>query len=365
MIKLGSLQLTTDLILAPLMDVTTPSFRQLILNQGGVGLIVTPMVFVQQIAKAPKTVLPHMEGIEKQRPSSVQIISNGKNEEYVKIALDILSSFKFDLIDLNVGCPARHTMNSGGGGAFLKEYHQTQSLKRLENVVKWSLKYSPVPVSLKTRLGFTNTTDMLEICPLFEKWGIDFLTIHGRTIDQKYRGDIDLQKIREIKEKLNIPVIGNGNILSYADYHKMKEETGVDAVMIGRGAMQNPRIFAQIEEAKQAASKEDPIPIYPEHYTLSAIRDFISQNDAFIEQSSRFWNSDRFRRAEMRRLAIWLIKGIPGYKIVRQKLSQLHDLALLKKYIFSEQIELDFKQQPENLSDLKTSSTSVSQKSGY
>ena len=99
--KLGLLDLPTDLILAPLMDVTTPSFRNLVWNQGGVGLVVTPMVFVQQIAAAPKTILPHMEHIEKLRPSSVQIVASGKSPEQIKTALDILESYQFDILGHN------------------------------------------------------------------------------------------------------------------------------------------------------------------------------------------------------------------------------------------------------------------------
>ena len=172
--KLGPIDLPTDLILAPLMDVTTPSFRNLIWNQGvkhdqsPVGLVVTPMVFVQQIAAAPKTILPHMEHIESLRPSSVQIVASGKNSEHIKTALDILGSYEFDLLDINAGCPAPHTMRSGGGGAFLRDYGNTASTERLEQVITACVKYAHTPVSLKTRLGFNNELDILKIGPMVE-----------------------------------------------------------------------------------------------------------------------------------------------------------------------------------------------------
>ena len=343
MINLGSIKLSTDLILAPLMDVTTPSFRQMILDEGRVGLIVTPMIFVQQIAKAPKTVLPHMEWIDKQRPSSVQIVSSGKNEADIKSALDILSSFTFDVIDLNVGCPAKHTMRSGGGGAYLRDYHQKGTINRLEQFARWTLKYSPVPVSLKTRLGYSDPNDMNKICQKFEDWGIEFLTIHGRTIDQHYRGTVDFEKMRQIQEKISIPFIANGDVKNYADFQEMKEKTGADAVMIGRAAMQNPRIFQQIQLAKESVENGESIPEFPSHLTIPEIRDFLEKNDNFISQCSNFWNTPRFRRAEMRRLAIWLIKGIPGYKKVRRRLSRIHDLIELKDYIFGHHFCEDFK----------------------
>jgi tRNA-dihydrouridine synthase B len=236
-------------------------------------------------------------------------------------------------------------MRSGGGGAFLREYHQETNLDRLENLISWTTKYSDVPVSLKTRLGFLESTDILKFGKSLENLGIQFLTIHGRTIKQKYRGAVDLEKIRAVVKLLEIPVVGNGDVRSYEDYIHMKEITGVDAVMIGRAAMSDPFIFRKISETKQAIDQGLPKPEYPDKMTLTQIRTLLQKNDEFITESSRFWNTLRFRRAEMRRLAIWFIKGIPGYKLVRQKLSHMEDLVELKHYIFGTQIEQDFQSQ--------------------
>jgi tRNA-dihydrouridine synthase B len=220
--KLGPLTLETDLMLAPLMDVMTPSFRQLIRHFGGVGFIVTPMVFVQQFAMAPKTVAPHLETIEKERPCAVQIVASGKNDEFVIKALEFLDTYKFDVIDINAGCPARHTLKSGGGGNLIRDLTDG----RLQKVIELTQKHSSKPVSVKTRLGFENDTTIFETARMVERLGVIYLTVHGRTVKQDYRGEVNLDRIREVKAQLSIPVVGNGDVTDYASYQRMK--TGSD-----------------------------------------------------------------------------------------------------------------------------------------
>jgi tRNA-dihydrouridine synthase B len=345
--KLGPLEIPTDLVLAPMMDVTTPSFRQLAKNLGGLGLIVTPMVFVQQIAVAPKTVIPHLELLEQQRPCAIQIVASGRNEDYMRVALDILNSYKFDLLDINSGCPATHTVRSGGGGSLLKDYCTENSVQRLQNVINWALKYAQQPVSLKTRLGFDTETDVLEISKIVQELGISMLTLHGRTVRQNYSGDANLEMIRRVKEQLNIPLIGNGDVHDFESYLTMKQTTGCDAVMIGRAAMHNPKIFAEIEYMKQNTAKQrqnitDQAQSRIEK-TIALVREWIHQDLNIIEGLGKFWNTDRFKVAEIRRLAIWFIKGIPGYKYVRERLSKINQYPQLRNYIFGTEIETDFK----------------------
>lgn len=341
--KLGSIDLPTDLILAPMMDTMTPSFRNLIMQQGGVGMIVTPMIFVQQVAAAPKTAIPHLEHIEKQRPSSVQIVASGRNPDHIKKALDFLSSYKFDVLDINGGCPAPHTMKSGGGGGLLRDFHREKSISRLQNVVDDCIKYSHTPVSLKTRLGYENETDILEIGKRLEDSGILFLTLHGRTVGQKYRGTANYEIIRKVKDQLNIPIVGNGDVSDYLTYKRMKDETGCDAVMIGRAAMSDPSVFSKIWQNQNAIKNGEELIQFPEYNDFGKIRQYLQQDDEFISTSSRFWNTDRFKVAELRRLTIWFIKGIPGYKRVREKISKIHNIDEIRDYIYGQAIEDDFK----------------------
>ena len=340
--KLGSIEIPTDLLLAPLMDVTTPSFRQLICDLGGVGLVVTPMVFVQQIALAPKTVLPHLEHIENQSPASVQIVASGRNEEHIKKAIDFLSSFQFDILDINGGCPATHTMKSGGGGALLRDYNREGSVSRFQKIIEAAIKYSSRPVSVKTRLGYEKVDEILEICKMIENSGAEFLTIHGRTVKQKYHSEINYDVIRQVKNTIEIPVVGNGDVVDYKSYKNMKEKTECDAVMIGRAVMTDPSIMNKIWQQQKSSKNDFNFPHFTERHSIEEIRQYLLKNHQFIESSSKFWNTDRFKLAEMRRLAIWFIKGIQGYKKVREKLSKFNDIHELKSYIFSESFEDDF-----------------------
>lgn len=342
--KLGSIELPTDLLLAPLMDVTTPSFRQLICDLGGVGMVVTPMVFVQQIAVAPKTVIPLLEHIENQKPAAVQIVASGRNEEHIKKAIDVLSSFQFDILDINGGCPATHTMKSGGGGSLLKDYHQNVDSSRFQRIIETAIKFSSRPVSVKTRLGFEREDEILDICKMIENSGAEFLTIHGRTVKQKYSGTINLDIIKQVKNTIEIPIVGNGDVTDYESYKKMKEKTGCDAVMIGRAVMSDPSLFNKIWEKQKSSKNDFELPPFTERHSIEDIRQYLLKNNQFIESSSQFWNTDRFKCAEMRRLAIWFIKGIPGYKKVREKLSKFNIFDDLNSYIFSKSFEEGFNQ---------------------
>jgi len=335
--KLGPLELETDLILAPLMDVMTPSFRQLIRHFGGVGLIVTPMVFVQQFALAPKTIAPHLETIEKERPCAVQIVASGKNEDNIRTAVEFLDTYNFDVIDINAGCPARHTMSSGGGGNLIRNLHDG----RLQKIIELVQKYTSKPVSVKTRLGFDDDTTIFETAKLVEKLGAIYLTIHGRTVKQDYQGTVNLDRIREIKAQLSIPVIGNGDIVDYLSYQRMKKETHCDGIMIGRAAMGDPMIFSRIwnqNEAEKKGNSSDPkfgqnLP------TLQEIRDNLRFIEKTIDGLSTYWNNDRFRLAELRRLSIWFIKGIPGHKKARVLLSKMQDVSEIRNFIYGNEIE--------------------------
>jgi tRNA-dihydrouridine synthase B len=366
MIKLGPIELKTDLLLAPMMDITTPSFRQLIYDVGGAGMMVTPMVFVQQVAQVPKTVLPQLELLESQKPCAIQIVASGRNEAHIRDALDFLNSFKLDMLDINAGCPAAHTMKSGGGGALIRDYYREEKPSRLEKIISSVLKYSDTPVSVKTRLGYSRNDEILEMAQMVNKSGAAFLTIHGRTVGQKYGGVVDLEILKKVKDSISIPLIGNGDVVDYDTYKSMKDITGCDAVMIGRAATFDPAIFLKIQHQKILAQNQsdtdisekikDKSNISTENgmklnllsstNTISKVRYYLHRDLEIVSRLSRFWNKDRFALAEMRRLGIWLIKGIKGYKKVRERLSKIPDIDSMKNYLFGDEIEKDFMPKP-------------------
>jgi tRNA-dihydrouridine synthase B len=194
-IQLGPLKLDTDLLIAPLMDVTTPSFIMLCKHYGGVGQYTMPMVFINQIVAAPKTVRPYAEFVESNRPSSLQIVGSGKSIEDIERAIDILNSYNFDMIDINCGCPARHTCNSGGGASLMKSHRY----KDLQTIIRTTIKTSNKPVSVKIRIGWDSEDGLKETVKMIEDEGASFITVHGRLAKQGYSGIVNLDAIKLVK----------------------------------------------------------------------------------------------------------------------------------------------------------------------
>jgi len=380
-IKIGPLELNSDLILAPMMDVTTPSYILTCRYFGGLGTFIYPMVFMNQIVSAPKTIIPHMEFIEKTRPCGIQVCGNGRSIEIIKKSMDILNSYNFDFLDINAGCPARHTCNSGGGASLLKP-HRFNDFK---NLISGVLKYSNKPVSVKIRIGWNSKDGLEDICKFIQDEGVSFLTIHARYAIQNYSGLVDLNIIKYIKSTLNIPVIGNGDVTNFIAYEIMKFQTKVDGVMIGRASQGNPRIFSEIDTLNEIATqfKNDdlilgellknfekfnfPIHIKNSHKidniisipiskikeldyygdwreffiftnTIERIRENIKILLDNIEKLNEFWNNDKFKLLEIRRNLIWILKGVSNSASIRAKIANFKDLNSLLNYLNSNEI---------------------------
>ncbi len=338
----------TDLLMAPMMDVTTPSYILLRKHFGGVGMYTLPMVFVNQIVAAPKTIKPFAEFIEKNRPSGIQICGSGRSLEDIKKAIEILNSYDFDLIDINSGCPARHTCNSGGGASLMKPHRHND----LKNLIHTTIKFSNKPVSVKIRTGWDSKEGLKETVEMIENENPIFLTVHGRTAKQNYSGIVDLEAIRKVVNWVDIPVIGNGDIYSYKTYKIMKETTGISAVMIGRSTMENPKLFSEInnegiidinisDELKEIST----IPIEfshkfkENHHKInksSDIKNYINILLDFINGMDKYWNNERFKVIELRRNIIWMLKGVFNSAKIREKIGKTRELNILLDYINSD-----------------------------
>ncbi len=326
--KLGPLEINTDKILAPMMDITDPPFQALVQSYGGVGMVVVPMVFINQIEAAPKTVIPFLEDAEKRRPSGVQIVGSGRDKGVIQKAIEILNMFDFDAVDINAGCPARRTCSSGGGCSLIQDL----SDERLKTMIEVSIKHSNKPVTVKTRLGWENADQFLEIAKFIEDAGAEVLTIHGRTRAQGYGDQVDYEKIAQIKQALSIPVVGNGDIVDFSTYQAMKD-TGVDAVMIGRAVKRNPEIFGMLEKTTAPDQWETYVP------TLSKVREYITFLSEYVDQAHRFWNNPRYKTSLLRRTSIWFIKGIPNYKPIRLRISRMDSYKEIYSFIMGDEIE--------------------------
>jgi len=245
-LKIGNVELENNLILAPMAGITDLPFRS-ICKQFNPGLVCTEMVSSKAIYYGDEKtkLLLNTEG--EKRPISMQIF--GSDEETMAFAAKEVSKLA-DILDINMGCPAPKVVKNGDGSKLLLD------LNKAEKIIKAVVENSSVPVTLKFRKGWNEENIVAcELAKIAEKAGISAIIIHGRTRDQYYSGKVDLEIIKQVKKSVSIPVIGNGDIIDEESALNMFEYTGVDGIMIGRGAMGNPWIFAQIENYLKTGQK--------------------------------------------------------------------------------------------------------------
>jgi len=320
--KLGSLSLKNNLVLAPLLNVTTAPYRIFFRNFYDIGLVSVPMLYIKRITNNSKSIQNELEKIEKERPVSVQLIGN--DLEAFKVSILHMESYKFDVLDINAGCPSKRAINSKKGGYLLKD------LETLKKILNLATKCSSKAVSLKTRVGFDDTKNIKEIGKIVNECEIDFLTVHARTVKNRFDDTkLELDAVKQLKEILTIPLIGNGDIYDPVFAKHFIDNTGVDALMIGRGSIGNPMIFSQIHDYLETNHYEPFInnkELMEKHLNLyeKVIDDYL------IDVELNYDHKD-FKFAELKRNSIWLTKNIENSTIIRTKLSRAKTLEHLKE----------------------------------
>ena len=307
-LKIGNVELRNNILLAPMAGITDLPFR-LICEKYGAGLCCTEMISSKGLYynDSKTKLLLNLKG--EQRPVAAQIF--GSDVEALKYAASYVSDF-VDIVDINMGCPAPKIVKNGDGSKLLL------NLELVEEIATEVVKASKVPVTAKIRKGWdANHIVAVETAKILEKSGISAITIHGRTREEYYSGNADWEIIKKVKEAVNIPVIGNGDIKSKEDALKMFEQTNVDGIMIGRAAIGNPWIFEEIvgylqgKEQRQV-SKEERLETILEHINLA------------VEEKG-----ENIAIKEMRKHLAYYIKNMKDASRLREKINKIDTKAEL------------------------------------
>jgi len=311
--KIGNIELKSNLILAPMAGVTDLPFR-LIVEKFNPGLVCTEMVSSKALFYGDNKTKQLLKTDGEKRPISMQIF--GSDAESMAFAAKYVSELA-DIVDINMGCPAPKVVKNGDGSKLLLD------LNKAEEIIKAVVKNSKVPVTLKFRKGWDNEHIVAcELARIAEKNGIAAITIHGRTRDEFYSGKADWDIIKKVKESVNIPVIGNGDIIDEESAKYMLEYTGVDGIMIGRGAMGNPWIFEQIEHYLKTGEKL-PRPTNQEKYEI--LKEHIELD---IKEKGELVAIN-----EMRKHISWYTKNMKDASVFRNEINHIDNKDELMKKI--------------------------------
>ncbi len=244
--KIGNLVLKNQLVLAPMYRISDLPFRLLCREQGA-GLCFSEMINSEALIRNNQSNWRLAETIESDFPLGMQLF--GARVESMKRAAELLIEKKrFELLDLNLGCPSHNVLNQGAGAALLKRPERIAEI-----ISSWACLEKPVTAKIRVA---PNVLHSIKIAKIIEKAGASALIVHGRTVQQENSGKIDFVAIKRIKKSLGILVIGNGGIKNKQDFELMLEKTKCDAIMIGASAIGNPGVFAEILEKKPVSRKE-------------------------------------------------------------------------------------------------------------
>ena len=245
-LKIGNVELENNLILAPMAGVTNLPFR-IVCKDYGAGMVCTEMASAKAMFHNDQKTKRLFNTEGEKRPISFQVF--GSELESMAYAVKYMSDFA-DIIDINMGCPAPKVVKNGDGSKLLLD------LKKAQEIIETAVKNSKVPVTLKFRKGWDKENIVaVDIAQIAEQAGASAVTIHGRTRSEFYTGKADWDIIKKVKQSVNIPVIGNGDIVDEESALQMFEQTGVDGIMIGRGSFGNPWIFRNVKHYLETGEK--------------------------------------------------------------------------------------------------------------
>ena len=312
-LKIGNVELENNILLAPMAGITDLPFRVMCKNYG-TGLVCTEMASSKAIFYNDKKTKDILKIEGEKRPIQAQIF--GSDIESLKVAAEYVSEFA-DILDINMGCPAPKVVKNGDGSKLLLD------LPKVEEIVTEVVKSSKVPVSVKIRKGWNEESVVaIDAAKIIEKAGASMITIHGRTRAEFFSGDVDLDIIKKVKESVNIPVIGNGNIVDEESALKMFEYTGVDGIMIGRAAIGNPWLFKRIIHFLQTGDKLQEVS------SKEKLETIIKHIELEVEEKG-----EKVGIQELRKHMECYIKNLPNASKIRVRINQINRKDELIEYL--------------------------------
>ena len=301
--KIGNVEIKNQVVLAPMAGISNTAYRQII-KEMGAGLIFAEMVSDKALVYGSEKTFDLLKMSDMERPIAQQIFGSDV-DSFVKAAKLVEDKMHPDIIDINMGCPVpKVAIKSQAGSALLK------NPDKIKEIVSAVVKAVSVPVTVKIRSGWdANSVNAVEVAKVIEEAGASAITVHGRTRAQGYSGNADWNIIKQVKEMVSIPVIGNGDITSAEKAKEMLDFTGCDAVMIGRGVLGNPWLIKECVSYLESGinppkpSAREKIEMLKRHYQL--LVDPTSEKQAILE---------------IRTHALWYIKGMPKSAYIKNEI---------------------------------------------